>query len=163
MQPMVKAKLLNWQHSLATVRLFTVELEPLRQSIISKINVCIPISTKAKISSKCFKFADCIFFTNKNQQTPCHKQLIDLVKTQIQKQPKYLSEDKDFTPVLSSHSFWKILDGKGQLISKGFLVFSILPKNERKISTPVGQGNNQHFQVRFLGELKTLKFSSEIM
>ena len=27
---------------------------------------------------------------------------------------------------------------KGQLISKDFLVFSILPKNEQKMSTPVG-------------------------
>jgi hypothetical protein len=27
---------------------------------------------------------------------------------------------------------------KGQLISKGLLVFSIRPKNERKISAPVG-------------------------
>ena len=141
MQPMVKAKLLNWQHSLATVRLFTVELEPLRQSIISKINVCIPISTKAKISSKCFKFADCIFFTNKNQQTPCHKQLIDLVKTQIQKQPKYLSEDKDFTPVLSSHSFWKILDGKRSVNFKGFFGLFNSPKKRTKnfYSSRLGQ------------------------
>ena len=29
-------------------------------------------------------------------------------------------------------------DGKGQLISKGFLVFSVLPKNEREIFAPVG-------------------------
>ena len=51
------------------------------------------------------------------------------------------------------------MDGKGQLISKGLLVFSILSKNKQKISAPVGYGKNQHFQVRFLGELKTRKIS----
>ena len=32
----------------------------------------------------------------------------------------------------------KVVFSKGQLISNGFLGFSILPKNERKISAPVG-------------------------
>ena len=52
---------------------------------------------------------------------------------------------------------------KGQLILKDlFVLFSILPKNERKISAPVGLGKNLHFQVNFLGELKTLKCPFEI-
>ena len=50
----------------------------------------------------------------------------------------------------------------GQLISKVFFGCSILPKDERKISAPVGQGINQNFQVRFLEELKTAKRHFEI-
>ena len=34
-----------------------------------------------------------------------------------------------------------------------YLAFSILPKNERKISAPVRLGNNSSFQDRFLEEL----------
>ena len=45
---------------------------------------------------------------------------------------------------------------------KGFLVFSILPKNEQKISAPAGQGKNLSFQVCFLGELETPKIYFEI-
>ena len=43
------------------------------------------------------------------------------------------------------------------------MVNSILPKNEQKLSAPVGYlGKKLTFQVRFLGELKTLKFPFEI-
>ena len=38
-------------------------------------------------------------------------------------------------------------DTKGQLISKGLLIFLILPKNERKVSAPVAKA-----------KIKTLKF-----
>ena len=37
---------------------------------------------------------------------------------------------------------YRVSHAKGQLISKGLFGFSILPKNERKISAPVGWGKN---------------------
>ena len=52
--------------------------------------------------------------------------------------------DRSFNPTFTyihqlEHQICKIEATKGQLISKkGLLVFSILPKNERKISAPVG-------------------------
>ena len=45
---------------------------------------------------------------------------------------------------------------------KDILFFSILPKNERKISTPVGKGKNLSFQVNFMEELETPKRLFEI-
>ena len=51
---------------------------------------------------------------------------------------------------------------KVSLFWKEFFVFSILPKNERKVSAQVGYGKNQNFQVWFLEELKTPKFPFEI-
>ena len=50
---------------------------------------------------------------------------------------------------------------EGQLMSKR-LFFSILPKNEQKISVAVGLGKNLKNQFPFLKELKTSKFPFEI-
>ena len=45
---------------------------------------------------------------------------------------------------------------------KDFFVFSILPRNKRNISVPVGQGKHSSCQVCFLEELKTPKRHFEI-
>ena len=47
---------------------------------------------------------------------------------------------------------------KGQLISKGHFVFSILPKNERKISDPVGYlGPKFEFSCPIFGRIGGIK------
>ena len=56
----------------------------------------------------------------------------------------------------------EIADAKGQSISKGHFVFSILQKTERIFFCSSRQGKNISFQVRFLGELKTPKGHFEI-
>ena len=57
---------------------------------------------------------------------------------------------------------WKILQCKDQLISKGLFGFFNSPKERTKNFCPSRLGQQLTFQVRFLGELKTLKFPFEI-